>query len=177
MLADAVERLLPVLLILAIAAAALLAWRLAREPGPGRRQHAVDETLRDLALAAAIAAIVVVTLLTPSRFGDDADIELVPFVDLVRALAGRYSLRNALIGIIGNVVLFIPFGMALRWRWPSLGVVAVAGCALALSAGVEVAQATLGGRWANVTDVITNTVGGAIGAMLIGSRVSRPAEG
>jgi len=175
MLADAVERLLPVLLILAVAAAVLLAWRLAREPG--RRQHAVDETLRDLALAAAIAAIVVVTLLTPSRFGDDADIELIPFVDLVRALAGRYSLRNALIGTIGNVVLFIPFGMALRWRWPSLSVVAVAGCALALSAGVEVAQATLGGRWANVTDVITNTAGGAIGAMLIGSRVSRLTEG
>jgi glycopeptide antibiotics resistance protein len=79
--------------------------------------------------------------------------------------------------LVGNVALFVPFGMALRWRLPSLGVLAVAGGALALSAGVELLQATLGGRWANSTDVITNTVGGALGAMIIGARLARPAEG
>jgi glycopeptide antibiotics resistance protein len=173
MVIDAAERLLPVLLVLGVAAGALLAWRLTRHP----RQHAVDETLRDLALAAAVAAIVVATLLTPSRFGDDAEVELVPFVDIVRALDGRGSLRSALLWLAGNVVLFVPFGMALRWRVPSLSVLAVAGCALALSAGVEVLQATLGGRWGNSTDVITNTIGGALGAIFVGAGVSRPAEG
>jgi hypothetical protein len=173
MVADAAERLLPVLLVLAIVGGAVLAWRLVRLP----RRDAVDETLRDLALAAAVAVIVVVTLLTPSIFGDDASVELVPFVDLVRGLIGRGSLRTALVELVGNVALFVPFGMALRWRLPSLGVLAVAGGALALSAGVELLQATLGGRWANSTDVITNTVGGALGAMIIGARLARPAEG
>jgi glycopeptide antibiotics resistance protein len=173
MVADAAERLLPVLLVLGLAGGAVLGWRLTRRP----RRDAVDETLRDLALAAAVAIILVATLLTPSVFGDDADVELVPFVDLVRGLIGRGSLRTAITELMLNVALFMPFGVALRWRLPSLGVLAVTGCALALSAGVELLQATMGGRWANSTDVITNTVGGALGAMIIGARLSRAAEG
>lgn len=172
MAADAAERLLPILLVIVVLGGLVLAWRLTRRP----RQEAIDETLRDVALAVAVSLILVVTVLTPSIFGDDADVELVPFVDLVRGLIGRGSLRTAIVELVGNVALFAPFGMALRWRVPSLGVLAVAACALVLSAGVELAQATIGGRWANSTDVITNTLGGALGAMLVGGGVARSAD-
>jgi hypothetical protein len=173
LLRDAAERFVPVLIVLMIGAAVLLAWRLLRQPP----QRAVDETLRDLALAAAVSAIVVVTLLTPSVFGDDAQVKIVPFEDLLRAFRGSGSLRAALVGMVGNVLLFVPLGMALRLRLPGLGVLAVTGCALALSIGVEVLQAALGGRWANTTDVITNTLGGAIGALAVGAMLPASVEG
>lgn len=78
-------------------------------------------------------------------------------------------------GAFANVLLFIPFFMALamllpRWGWILLGA--------AISISVEVYQASLGGlREADSVDVLMNTAGAAIGValgVLIHRRVRRP---
>lgn len=173
-ISDTVDRLVPVFLALAIAGFGVLAWRLMRHP----RQRAVDETLRDLALAAAAAIVIVVTLLTASVFGEEPQVRFVPFVDLVEALGGRGNLRLALAELVGNVALFVPLGMALRWRFPAIGVLGATGVAVAASIGIEVLQGVMAaGRWSDSTDVIMNATGGAIGAFLGGIGLAQASDG
>lgn len=93
----------------------------------------------------------------------------VPFRDLVRALRVWHgSLPQAAADVAVNIVVFVPFGVfvALRFRrtpwWRFLAVTA------ALSLGIEVWQAlSATGRSSDVTDVITNTVGGMLGYLAI----------
>jgi hypothetical protein len=159
----AAETLVKVLLAVAVVGFVVLAWRLVRHPP----MRAVDGTARDLALASALAIVVVLTLLTPSVEGEAPQVRLVPFIDLFEALDGRGSLRFAIAELVGNVVLFIPLGMALRWRFPSLEVLQVGALALAASVAVELTQGLTGaGRWSDSTDVVMNTIGGVIGAGL-----------
>lgn len=151
---------------LMIGAIALLTWRLRTDP-----QHAVDRTLRDAAVVLSVLAILAATLLTDSpRLGppDPVHVKLIPFVDLFRALAGEAWLRLTLFEMAANVLLFLPFGMALRWRNQGMSVRQVVLVACLLSVGVEIAQGVLThDRWPNVTDVIMNTLGGGIGALLV----------
>jgi glycopeptide antibiotics resistance protein len=165
--AGALETLLYVLAAVAGIGFLLLGWRLFRHPA----SRAVSHTARDLALACAFALVVVMTLLTPTPIGDglEPEFRLVPFQDLRDALDGTRSLSLAVAEIAGNVALFVPLGIAIRWRFPWLGVLAIGLATLALSAAIEGLQAlTGGGRWPDTTDVITNTVGGLIGAVLGG---------
>ena len=165
--AAAIETPLYVLAAVAAIGFLLLGWRLLRHPPSRGARH----TRLDLALGCALAFIVVLTLLTPAPFGSGRDhgLRLVPFLDLRDALAGERSLPIALAEIIGNIALFVPFGIATRWRLPWLGPWAVGLVALALSVVIEVLQAvTGGGRSPDTTDLITNTVGGLVGAGLGG---------
>jgi glycopeptide antibiotics resistance protein len=172
-ISSAMDRLVPVLLALAIVGFGVLAWRLMRHP----RQRAVDETLRDLALAAAASIVIVVTLLTASVFGEEPQVRFIPFVDLVEALDGRGNLRLALAELIGNAVLFVPLGMSLRWRFPTIGVLGATAVALAVSIGIEALQGVMAaGRWSDSTDVIMNAVGGAIGALLGGIGIAQASD-
>lgn len=90
---------------------------------------------------------------------------LVPFRDLARALDGRpWGIQPAFAGLLGNLALFIPWGLAfsLRFRersWRTLLVLTSA-----ISIGVEIWQAvTATGRSSDVTDVVMNTAGGLAG--------------
>jgi glycopeptide antibiotics resistance protein len=173
-IAGVIDRLVPVMLALAIGGFVVLAWRLTRHP----RGRAFDETLRDLALAAAAAIVIVVTLLSASVFGEEPQVRFVPFTDLIEALTGRGNLRLAMAELIGNVVLFVPLGMALRWRLPAIGLLGATAIAFAGSVGIEVLQGLLAaGRWSDSTDVIMNTLGGAIGALIGGIGVTRTSDG
>jgi glycopeptide antibiotics resistance protein len=164
---DALASMAGIFVVLAIVATVVLAVRLVRH-SPSR---AFGVTARDAALVTSAAVILVLTLLAPSA--DPTGIfepnpRLIPFEDLRDALEGIRDLRLAIAELVGNVLIFIPFGMALRWRFPSLGVLQATGVALVLSVGIELIQALTGnGRWPESTDVITNTVGGLIGAALI----------
>jgi len=165
LLAGALGTLAVVLALLAGAGFLLLGWRLSREASPG----AVGHTARDLALACAIALIVVLTLLMPTPTGSGLEPEprLTPFLDLVSALRGDRSLTRVVAEMAANVALFIPFGLALRWRLPGLGLFEIGLASLALSSTMEVLQAfAVAGRWADSTDVIMNTIGGLVGAWL-----------
>ena len=87
--------------------------------------------------------------------------------------------RNYLfVDVAGNVAVFVPFGMALaaatsprqgnrmrrrRWLW-WLGVTAAG---LALSLFIEIAQLAIPSRVTDIDDLIFNTLGTAIGALLV----------
>jgi glycopeptide antibiotics resistance protein len=172
--ADALETMAGVFVVIGAVAAVVLAVRLVRHP-PSR---AVGVTARDVALWLSVAAIVVLTLLSPvDPLNEQPRIRLIPFEDLRDALVGIRSLRLAIAELVGNVLIFIPFGLALRWRFSSLGMLQAGGIALLFSVAVEILQAlTGGGRWPESTDVITNTTGGLIGAALAGIGTERRRE-
>ncbi|HVL33413.1 MAG TPA: VanZ family protein [Actinomycetota bacterium] len=131
----------------------------------GRRGTAVRHTILDVLLALSIAGIGAATLIPMPGTGRAFT---TPFEDLrgLLAIEGQERLKAILIG--GNILLFVPLGMALCARLRVRGGVALAtlGC-LVVSTAVEVMQHVfLQSRWASVDDVMLNTVGGLLGAGL-----------
>jgi glycopeptide antibiotics resistance protein len=96
---------------------------------------------------------------------DMREIKLIPFLP-----TDGFGLNSPL-ELMGNVAVFIPFGIYLgtlvSWR-PWMQVVAIAGTSLA----VEVAQYVLAVGASDVSDLILNTAGGAAG-IAIASRLGR----
>jgi glycopeptide antibiotics resistance protein len=62
---------------------------------------------------------------------------------------------------VGNVLLFVPFGVALALLGRSRR--ATVGAGLALSAAVELAQLAIPGRTTSTADVVLNGLGAALG--------------
>jgi len=157
------DSLVLVAFAIALIGLAALAWWLRDPAAPG-----VDTRTRTVILGMALAFVVVVTL-TPRDFGESGEVLLVPFQSVFEALSGPGSVRAALVEPIENIVLFIPLGVALRWRFTALSVTQVTLVALAVSATIEFLQGVSAtGRTANVTDVIMNGVGGFTGAVAAG---------
>ena len=155
------------LVTIAVAGLAVFAWRQRRNSA----SRAAKRTAEDFALIAAVAIIVVLTLNPNDQGSQPRRLQLVPFEDLRSALAGHESLQLAVIETVGNVALFIPLGVALRWRFPRLGMTEAAGIAFGTSVVIEALQAVIpGSRWSDTTDVITNTAGALLGAALPGRR-------
>jgi glycopeptide antibiotics resistance protein len=167
------DSLVLVAFAVALIGLAVLAWWLRDPAGPD-----VDTRTRTVILGMALAFVVVVTL-TPRDFGESGEVLLVPFQSVFAALSGPGSVRAALVEPIENIVLFIPLGVVLRWRFTALSVTQVTLVALAVSATIEVLQGVSAtGRTANVTDVIMNGLGGLIGAVSAGwLGLSRRPEG
>lgn len=106
-------------------------------------------------------------------------INLTPFAEHSRALAcllnsnciyQRRSFWFLLINVVGNTLVFIPFGLALAGVLPrerpaqTIGGAVLGG--LLLSLIIELAQLTIPSRATDVDDLIFNTLGAAIGALL-----------
>jgi hypothetical protein len=110
---------------------------------------------RDLAIGLMILVILVITL-KPS--GSDPP---VPFSFSLGV--GHRWLADGIL----NLILFIPLGAALAWggRSPARAVVT----AFLLSTAVELGQMWIPGRDPSLSDIVFNTAGGALGAV-IGSR-------
>ena len=162
-----------VLVMIALAGVTLFAWR-QRRHSPSR---AAKITARDFALIAAVAIIVVLTLNPNDQASQPRKWLLVPFEDLRNALAGHQSLGLAVIGIVGNVALFVPLGVALRWRFPRLELGGAAWIGFGTSVVIEALQAVIpGSRWSDTTDVITNVAGALVGAALPGDRTDHGAS-
>ncbi|MFV0287685.1 MAG: VanZ family protein [Demequina sp.] len=119
-------------------------------------------------LLLSLALIGMLTL--ASLVGDDFDgaqgVNLVPFQEIQRGLDSRGS--TPWFNLVGNVLLFIPFGAAVASlaRTGFLGRV-VYGTLLGglLSTGIELTQ-YWGGRVADIDDIILNTAGALLGALL-----------
>lgn len=127
---------------------------------------AVAATLPDAALLVALAAIAALTLGEPLDAQPDR-INLIPFRDQLWALQGRVEPAVAVIELVANVLLFVPLGVALAARHPRASRWGMVGIAGSVSIGVEVAQAVMNtGRLADITDVLTNTFGAALGVGL-----------
>ena len=72
------------------------------------------------------------------------------------------------LGVVGNVLLFMPLGAVLSMRsWP---VARSTLTGLALSVAIELVQLAIPGRWSTTDDVLVNTVGTFLGWQ-VGSRV------
>jgi hypothetical protein len=80
-----------------------------------------------------------------------------------------------LVDVLLNIGLFLPLGAALRLRGLRLPVVAAVACLVSL--GLELLQSMIPGRDPSLSDVLSNTVGGALGgaAAVWGHHLSRPA--
>lgn len=75
-------------------------------------------------------------------------------------LCGQNGGASALL----NIVLYLPLGAALWWRWRRLGRVVLAGAAVSLT--VEILQLGIPGRHTALSDLVANSLGALTGALL-----------
>ena len=106
-----------------------------------------------------IAAVLWITLF--SRIGDGYRGFLLPFHSYVEIWKGEW---RPLLENIGNVVLFIPLGVALKWS----GVKDVKKAGILASLTIEVLQFTFALGTFECDDLIHNTLGALIGAWCAG---------
>jgi glycopeptide antibiotics resistance protein len=120
------------------------------------------------------------------RFRDpSSELNLRPFSNKLRPLrnlespsaALRRSARTYLfVDVLGNVTVFVPFGAALataayltwpaRRRWWRIPL-RVTGIGLLLSLLIEITQLAIPSRVTDIDDVMLNTLGTAVGALLM----------
>ncbi len=115
------------------------------------------------------------------------ELNLRPFVDKARAFRNLSSPTPAIrrsaqgylfVDVLGNIAVFVPFGAAVAaatllsprrerrggfWRWW----LRVSLACLALSLLIELGQLAVPGRVTDIDDVILNTLGAAVGALLM----------
>jgi glycopeptide antibiotics resistance protein len=163
---------LPIAAVIAVPAALFWALLVVRRRDRGLTlQRAVREAGADVLLALSLLAILALTVLpglSPAA-GPSAGRSLMPFEDLIRSLGPgmpSYAVDLAVGNLVANVLLFLPFGFALGLRFPTTPRWRLVLLCTLLSASVEAVQ-LLGhlGRSADVTDVLTNTVGGFLGLL------------
>lgn len=154
-----------VLLDLLVLVAVYAAWLLPKWRRLGRRPLLVYTLM--YGCLAGIVRFTLMPVLTalPYCFDPYIPMHMAPFEDVIHR-HGDYVRQ-----IVLNVVLFLPFGVLqplcdrCRGRRPRFWRCLL--LALALSAGVELVQPLLHvSRRADITDVITNTIGGVLGYAL-----------
>jgi glycopeptide antibiotics resistance protein len=143
------------LLAVAIASLSLAILRM-RRGSP--RLTALSSSALDVTLAASIVSVLILTL--PPSIGSQRTINLVPFAELRHAV-GDYGVSQ----LVGNALMFMPFGFLAPLRWHRLDSVSrIVVASAAFSVVVEVLQFVLPtGRQTSVTDLIMNVVGATFG--------------
>ena len=125
------------------------------------RDVPLGSALLDGALVAAVAVIVVGTMSPLGQFGDATvvgdRVNLVPF----RRLQGAPR-EYAVI----NLVLLVPLVLLLAHRWRRAGVVRLAAFGVLVSLTIELAQLFHPARGTDVDDLILNSIGAAVAAVL-----------
>ena len=166
-----VRQYLPVAAVVAVPA--VLLWALLvvrRRDRGGRMRRAIREASADVLLALSVLTILALTILPGGEAsGPATGRSLVPFEDLLRSLGPdmpAYALDLAVGNLLANLLLFVPFGMALGLRFPTVSRVRLVAVCLVLSGLVEGIQLLWSvGRSADVTDLLTNTLGGYLGLL------------
>ncbi|WP_240450078.1 VanZ family protein [Streptomyces sp. S1] len=158
-------------------AAAIGAHRARREAG--RPPTADRGRGRAVFAAVALLALVPFLLVTLAHgYGTENRISAVPLREILDASAhADVDLSDArAVNLVGNVLLLVPFGTAAAFVWPGRRrVLKTALTGAALSVTVEVAQYALSlGRVTSVDDVLLNTSGAALGAVLVRRWTRRP---
>ena len=108
-----------------------------------------ERASRRWASVALLAAVVLILLLTLWPHDAPNQLRLRPFSDIT------------LVGVVGNLLLFLPFGAALYLRRRKLAAAVMAG--FAFSASIELTQLAVHGRTTSIDDAIFNTLGAAAG--------------
>ncbi|OLS37606.1 VanZ family protein [Alkalihalophilus pseudofirmus] len=92
---------------------------------------------------------------------------LIPFRSIYRIAVFSPDIMDPIRILIGNIVMFVPFGFflyALFSKLRSIGLVALLG--FCTSSMIEVSQFLFTHRVANIDDLILNTAGALIGAVI-----------
>ncbi len=140
-------------------------------------RRAVVLSFAEALLAASLAAIYAFTILQtrilfPGERPDEMVANLIPVIPIVQGLVSAEADITAF-NALGNIVLFVPLGAALVWRFglsPTL-VVAIASVG---SVAIESFQAVAAmGRSVDINDVLLNASGAAIGALVMRSLLGR----
>lgn len=138
------------------------------------RQSRTNRMLIKFALMMIYLSIVSYSLFFAEQLGRTADhwhtINLVPFKEINRYVSNvdTLGIGIVLINILGNVVLFLPFGFLIPSMWPvkdkrhPLGLIALS---FVFSAAIEVLQYATSVGSADIDDCILNTAGGFLGYM------------
>lgn len=148
------------ILALVIAFPVSLAWHAQR----GRMSRALRLATADALLVASVLVILRATLPSAEPSSGLGSWTWMPFEDLIRAWPLDWARRIILDQMAANVLLFVPFGIALTLRSRRVPLWRVVVVAAALSVATELTQGLAGnGRSADITDVLMNTLGGAGG--------------
>lgn len=134
-----------------------------REREPWR--FGLDPAASCLALGSALAILVGTVTPRGARFSRGR-IQLIPLRTLRRY---THDPSDLLIYLVGNVALFVPLGfflyLALRHLAVTARLIVTTLLCTQASLGVEVLQLPIWSRSSDVDDVLTNTIGGFIGAL------------
>ncbi|WP_062304807.1 VanZ family protein [Demequina subtropica] len=142
----------------------LVAWGLGAIFGHGRRTALWAALLTCLAVIGWITIGLTLVTHDPGTGGVNLD----PGQEIRRAL--NTGAREPWLNLVGNIVLFIPFGTVVALmtrRGIAMRVVTATFLGAALSAAIESTQYLLG-RVADVDDIILNTSGAFLGALAAG---------
>ncbi|MCJ7992216.1 VanZ family protein [Priestia megaterium] len=94
---------------------------------------------------------------------DQGGINLVPFYTIGDLLLHR-SFGDFIINNMGNIILFIPLGTLLPFKFNSISSFSkVCLIGMAFSLLIEIVQLSMPNRWTDIDDVILNTLGTGIG--------------
>ncbi len=104
-----------------------------------------------------------------STHGSDSTtlhLNLVPLAGILRSLRGGSYL--IIVNLIGNIVVFMPFGAGCAWLWPKLAqrpwqIVALG---IGFSLALELGQLLYGVRVADIDDVLLNGMGTWLGWLI-----------
>jgi glycopeptide antibiotics resistance protein len=127
----------------------------------------VAEALLAASLAAIFAfTIVQVRVLLPGERADATVANLIPVIPIVQGLAS-FEADITAFNALGNVLLFVPLGAALVWRF-ELRTLHVVVIALVGSIAIEGFQAVAAlGRSVDIDDVLLNVCGALVGALVM----------
>ncbi|MGH2513942.1 MAG: VanZ family protein [Candidatus Limnocylindrales bacterium] len=135
-----------------------------------RARHASVHAALDKSVPEALGVAALVTILVFAAApnpGVQTTVNLVPLVGLVGGLTSGIDQEIALVLLVGNLVLFIPIGAVIVWRFRTSILVAVV-IGVLLSIAMETLQFILNnGGSVDVDDVIVNGLGALIGAAAV----------
>jgi len=151
---------------------ALLAFTAAKN----RRDNSAPTGTKRFAVAAIVLSLLFILYVTlmPRGLGRPSTLSLIPFADTVHSLLQPNTFQVTIVGVIGNILLFVPLGFAVAFAHgrPEAGRVPVLS-AVVISILIESAQFAMNqGAAATVDDVCANVAGAALG-WLAARRLSR----
>lgn len=123
-------------------------------------------TLINILFLGSMLFIMKLTILPQESLGigtDSGGVNLVPFRTSEYIFLHETSIKFS-INILGNIILFLPFGFFLTMRFKNIN--CLLKCLLVgafFSIFIEIVQLSIPNRWTDIDDVILNTVGTAIG--------------
>ena len=129
-----------------------------------------------LAAGAYVSALALIGLWRTPVDRDVAVVDLAPVAWLIKHLGHEPQQGYNLVELAANIALFVPLGLLVLLWWRHRGWLHATAIAFAASLTIELLQQLLRPeRHASLRDVATNTLGGAIGGLLVvaGRRISR----